>query len=156
SRRGGNLLLRSRCARLAARHAGHSQPSQPGADGMGVAFGGLHSRQDRRAHCSMIDIVVPDEQEGTRAVVKSWLKQVGDAVRRDDPIVELETDKVAVEIASPGEGLLSEILFEDGSEVEPGTVLGRITQAGAGTAPGATAVPPVAAKPVTPQRVESH
>lgn len=74
----------------------------------------------------MTDIVVPTEQEGTKAVVKTWLKKVGDTVRVDDPIVELETDKVAVEIAATSAGVLSEILVQDGAEVEPGTVLGRI------------------------------
>jgi 2-oxoglutarate dehydrogenase E2 component (dihydrolipoamide succinyltransferase) len=74
----------------------------------------------------MTDIVVPTEQEGTKAVVKSWLKKIGEPVRVDDPVVELETDKVAVEIAATANGVLTEILFEDGAEVEPGTVLGRI------------------------------
>ncbi|HWA31747.1 MAG TPA: 2-oxo acid dehydrogenase subunit E2, partial [Rhizomicrobium sp.] len=71
------------------------------------------------------------EQEGTKAVVKAWLKKVGDAVKVDDPIVELETDKVAVEVAATSAGVLSEILVEDGAEVEPGTVLGRIASSGA-------------------------
>jgi 2-oxoglutarate dehydrogenase E2 component (dihydrolipoamide succinyltransferase) len=74
----------------------------------------------------MTDIVVPTEQEGTKAVVKTWLKKVGDTIRIDDPVVELETDKVAVEIAATSAGVLSEILVEDGAEVEPGTILGRI------------------------------
>src|SRR5450432_4055716 len=74
-----------------------------------------------------MDIVVPTEQEGTKAVVKTWLKKIGDAVRVDDPVVELETDKVAVEIAATSAGTLSEILIEEGAEVEPGTVLGRVT-----------------------------
>jgi 2-oxoglutarate dehydrogenase E2 component (dihydrolipoamide succinyltransferase) len=72
------------------------------------------------------EIIVPTEQEGTTAVVKAWLKQVGDDVRINDPIVELETDKVAVEIAAPSDGILSEILIDAGAEVEPGAVLGRI------------------------------
>lgn len=80
---------------------------------------------------STTDIVAPAEQEGTKAVVKNWLKKVGDAVRVDDPIVELETDKVAVEIAATTDGVLHEILLESGSEVEPGTVLGRIAKRGA-------------------------
>jgi len=75
----------------------------------------------------MTDILVPTEQEGTKAVVKTWLKKVGDTVRVDDPVVELETDKVAVEIAATSAGVLSEILVDDGAEVEPGTVLGRIS-----------------------------
>ncbi|HWA30632.1 MAG TPA: 2-oxo acid dehydrogenase subunit E2 [Rhizomicrobium sp.] len=79
----------------------------------------------------MTDILVPTEQEGTKAVVKAWLKKVGDAVKVDDPVVELETDKVAVEVAATSAGVLSEILAEDGAEVEPGTVLGRIASGGA-------------------------
>ncbi len=82
----------------------------------------------------MTDILVPTEQEGTKAVVKAWLKNVGDVVRENDPVVELETDKVAVEIAASADGTLSEILAEEGAEVEPGAILGRI---GAGTATSA-------------------
>jgi len=81
----------------------------------------------------MTDIIVPTEQEGTKAVVKTWLKRIGDVVRVDDPVVELETDKVAVEIAATSAGTLSEILIEEGAEVEPGTVLGRVSAAGAAT-----------------------
>lgn len=73
-----------------------------------------------------VDIVVPAEQEGTTAVVKSWLKKIGEPVRVNDPVVEIETDKVAVEIAATADGVLSEILLDSGAEVEPGTVLGRI------------------------------
>lgn len=79
----------------------------------------------------MADIVVPTEQEGTKAVVKTWLKKIGDAVRADDPVVEIETDKVAVEIAATSAGVLSEVLVEEGAEVEPGTVLGRIADGAA-------------------------
>jgi len=86
----------------------------------------------------MADILVPTEQEGTKAVVKMWLKKVGDAVRENDPVVELETDKVAVEIAATADGTLSEILAEEGAEVEPGAVLGRIGAAGAGSVDKAT------------------
>lgn len=74
----------------------------------------------------MADIVVPAEQEGTTAVVKNWLRKVGESVRVNDPVVEIETDKVAVEIAATADGVLSEILLDEGAEVEPGTVLGRI------------------------------
>jgi 2-oxoglutarate dehydrogenase E2 component (dihydrolipoamide succinyltransferase) len=73
-----------------------------------------------------MDILAPTEQEGTKSVLKTWLKKIGDPVHADEPIVELETDKVAVEIASPGDGVLAEILIEPESDVEPGTVLGRI------------------------------
>jgi 2-oxoglutarate dehydrogenase E2 component (dihydrolipoamide succinyltransferase) len=76
------------------------------------------------------DIIVPAEQEGTKAVLKHWLKKRGDAVRRDEPLVEIETDKVAVEIAATTSGVLAEILVEPGAEIEPGRVLGRISQGG--------------------------
>lgn len=100
----------------------------------------------------MTDIVVPTEQEGTKAVVKTWLKKVGDTVRVDDPIVELETDKVAVEIAATSSGVLSEILVQDGAEVEPGTVLGRIGEGATASvdkaiAQGASATTPKAEAP---------
>ncbi|HEY4116012.1 MAG TPA: 2-oxo acid dehydrogenase subunit E2 [Rhizomicrobium sp.] len=77
------------------------------------------------------EIRAPEEQEGTKAVLKTWLKKVGDTVRINDPIVELETDKVAVEIAAEADGVLSEIVVEEGAEVEPGTVLGRIADSAA-------------------------
>ena len=79
----------------------------------------------------LTDIVVPAEQEGTKAVVKTWLKKRGDTVRLDEPIVEIETDKVAVEIAATANGVLSEILIEEGADVSPGSVLGRITKSAA-------------------------
>jgi len=72
------------------------------------------------------DILVPVEQEGTKAVLKAWLKKVGDSVRINDPVVELETDKVTLELAAETEGVLCEILVAPDTEVTPGTVLGRI------------------------------
>jgi 2-oxoglutarate dehydrogenase E2 component (dihydrolipoamide succinyltransferase) len=74
----------------------------------------------------MIEVRVPDEQEGTKAVVRAWLKRVGEAVAVNDPLVELETDKVTQEVPSPAAGVLSEILLETDAEAEPGALLGRI------------------------------
>jgi 2-oxoglutarate dehydrogenase E2 component (dihydrolipoamide succinyltransferase) len=74
-----------------------------------------------------MDIVVPQEQEGSKTIVKSWLKKVGDRVTENEPLVELETDKVAVEIAATANGVLSEIIAAEGAEVEPGTILGRLS-----------------------------
>ena len=95
-----------------------------------------------------IDIVVPVEQEGTQAVVKTWLKRPGDAVRIDEPVVELETDKVSVEIAATANGVLAEILIEEGTEVAPGALLGRIAEGSvqvASKVPSASvAAPPLA------------
>ncbi len=77
-----------------------------------------------------IDVLAPVEQEGTQAIVRSWLKKVGEPVAEGDPIVELETDKVAVEVPSPASGVLKEIIiFEDGAAT-PGAVLGRIGEGG--------------------------
>ncbi|HWT14052.1 MAG TPA: 2-oxo acid dehydrogenase subunit E2 [Allosphingosinicella sp.] len=77
----------------------------------------------------MIDVLVPAEQEGTKAVVRAWLKQVGERVEENDPLVELETDKVAMEVPAPAAGVLSEILLHSDEDAVPGAVLGRIAPA---------------------------
>jgi 2-oxoglutarate dehydrogenase E2 component (dihydrolipoamide succinyltransferase) len=74
----------------------------------------------------MIDVLVPEEQEGTQAVVRAWLRKVGDRVEVNDPLVELETDKVAMEVPAPAAGVLREILLDTNAEAVPGAVLGRI------------------------------
>ncbi|HEY5722059.1 MAG TPA: 2-oxo acid dehydrogenase subunit E2 [Allosphingosinicella sp.] len=74
----------------------------------------------------LIDVIAPIEQEGTQAVVRAWLRKVGDRVELNDPLVELETDKVAVEVPAPAAGILREILLDTDSEAIPGAVLGRI------------------------------
>ena len=74
----------------------------------------------------MIEIRVPDEQEGTKAVVRSWLRKVGDAVAENDPLVELETDKVTQEVPAPAAGVLAEIVLDTDAEAVPGALLGRI------------------------------
>src|SRR3954471_11014255 len=74
----------------------------------------------------MIDVLVPEEQEGTQAVVRAWLRKVGDRVELNDPLVELETDKVAVEVPAPAAGVLREILLDTDAEALPGAVLARI------------------------------
>jgi len=75
----------------------------------------------------MIEVRVPDEQEGTKAVVRAWLKQIGDAVAENDPLVELETDKVTQEVPAPAAGVLAEILLDTDDEAEPGALLARIS-----------------------------
>ncbi len=74
----------------------------------------------------MIEVRVPDEQEGTKAVVRAWLKQIGEAVAENDPLVELETDKVTQEVPAPAAGVLVEILLDTDDEAEPGALLARI------------------------------
>ncbi|HYM01692.1 MAG TPA: biotin/lipoyl-containing protein, partial [Stellaceae bacterium] len=73
------------------------------------------------------DIKVPALGESvTEATVARWLKKPGDAVAVDDPLVELETDKVTLEVNAPIAGTLSEILAAEGANVAVGAVLGRI------------------------------
>jgi 2-oxoglutarate dehydrogenase E2 component (dihydrolipoamide succinyltransferase) len=73
------------------------------------------------------DLVVPTLGESvTEATVSKWLKQVGDQVKADEPVVELETDKVSVAVPSPEAGVLSEIKIQAGSTVNVGAVLGSI------------------------------
>ena len=72
-------------------------------------------------------IVVPVLGESiTEATVAKWLKSKGDSVEADEPVVELETDKVNLEVPSPSDGVLSEINAQNGSTVEVGAVLGSI------------------------------
>jgi 2-oxoglutarate dehydrogenase E2 component (dihydrolipoamide succinyltransferase) len=77
----------------------------------------------------VIEVRVPDEQEGTKAVVRAWLKQVGDTVAENDPLVELETDKVTQEVPAPAAGVLTEIVLDTDAEAVPGALLGRIQTA---------------------------
>lgn len=74
----------------------------------------------------MTDILVPFEQEGTKAIVRSWLKRIGDVVAVDEPLVELETDKVTQEVPAPAAGVLREILLDTNAEAAPGALLGRL------------------------------
>jgi 2-oxoglutarate dehydrogenase E2 component (dihydrolipoamide succinyltransferase) len=91
----------------------------------------------------VIDILVPFEQEGTKAIVRSWLKKPGDLVALDDPLVELETDKVTQEVSSPGDGILDVIFLDTDAEAEPGVLLGRLRPVDAPVDAG-----PVLAEPV--------
>lgn len=85
----------------------------------------------------LIDIQAPLEQEGTKAVVRNWLRKIGETVKSGDALVELETDKVTQEVSAPADGVLAEILMRNGDDAPPGAVLGRIGSeaAGAGHAP---------------------
>ena len=81
-------------------------------------------------------IVVPALGESiTEATVAKWLKNTGDSVDADEPIVELETDKVNLEVPSPITGVLTEINSKDGSVVEVGALLGSVSESGSGVKP---------------------
>src|SRR5256885_10028560 len=76
---------------------------------------------------SEVEIRAPAEQtEGTRSQILRWLKSVGDAVAENEPLIEVETDKVTVEVAAPGSGTLREIFKQEQDEIGPGDLLGRI------------------------------
>jgi 2-oxoglutarate dehydrogenase E2 component (dihydrolipoamide succinyltransferase) len=94
------------------------------------------------------EIVVPALGESvTTATVARWIKQQGETVAADEPLVELETDKVTVEVNAPSAGVLSSIAVPEGTEVEVGSVLGTVDEAGAANASKPTAVSKPVATP---------
>ncbi|HEX2637806.1 MAG TPA: dihydrolipoamide acetyltransferase family protein [Gemmatimonadales bacterium] len=107
-----------------------------------------------------IDVIMPQMGESiAEGTLSRWLKQVGDAVKRDEPIFEISTDKVDAEIPAPNAGVLTEILVQEGQTVAVQTVVARIeTEAGAGaatsapapSAPAPSAPPPPAPPPQAP------
>jgi 2-oxoglutarate dehydrogenase E2 component (dihydrolipoamide succinyltransferase) len=92
----------------------------------------------------VIEVRVPDEQEGTKAVVRAWLRQVGDLVFENEPLVELETDKVTQEVPSPAAGVLAEIVLDTDAEAVPGALLARIETENSPAKAGAQEAKPVA------------
>ncbi len=111
-----------------------------------------------------IDIKVPTLGESvSTATVARWLKKAGESVAADEPLVELETDKVTVEVPAPQAGVLGAIQAEEGAEVEVGTVLGTVEEgAGKAKAPAAAAnpgagvnAPPAPRGPVSRPAVEA-
>src|SRR5881296_2381657 len=93
-----------------------------------------------------IKIVVPQLGESVaEGTVSKWLKAVGDRVRKEEPLVEIQTDKINVEIPSPAEGILEEIVVPEGTTVLVGTEIARLS--GAGDA-GAVSPAPAAAAAV--------
>jgi 2-oxoglutarate dehydrogenase E2 component (dihydrolipoamide succinyltransferase) len=75
------------------------------------------------------EVIVPANEDGTRATVLRWYKAVGDSVSKDEPLVELETDKVTVEIPAPASGTLIEVLKHPNDDVHPDEVLARLSLA---------------------------
>ena len=87
---------------------------------------------------SLADVIAPENEEGTKATILKWCKTAGDMILKDEPLLELETDKVTVEIPSPASGVLVEILKQPNEEVLPGQLLARVrTDAGGGAQNGA-------------------
>jgi 2-oxoglutarate dehydrogenase E2 component (dihydrolipoamide succinyltransferase) len=104
---------------------------------------------------TMTEIRVPTLGESvTEATIGRWFKKAGDAVAVDEPLVELETDKVTIEVPAPSAGVLGEIAAKDGETVAVGALLGQINAGAAGAKPAAApakpaapAAPPPAAAP---------
>ncbi len=91
------------------------------------------------------EIRVPTLGESvSEATVGTWFKKVGDVVKADEPLLELETDKVTIEVPSPAAGTLSEIVAQAGETVGLGALLGQIAAGGAAAAPAPAAAAPVA------------
>lgn len=79
---------------------------------------------------STIEVRAPaDQSEGTRSQILRWLKSPGEAVELNEPLIEVETDKVTIEIPSPAHGILQEIFKQEQEEIEPGELLGSIRAA---------------------------
>ncbi|MBN9580941.1 MAG: 2-oxoglutarate dehydrogenase complex dihydrolipoyllysine-residue succinyltransferase [Afipia sp.] len=106
----------------------------------------------------MAEIRVPTLGESvTEATIGRWFKKPGDAVAVDEPLVELETDKVTIEVPAPSAGTLGEIVAKDGETVAVGALLGQITEGAGGAKPAPAAAPakaaaPAAAAPVPAQK----
>src|SRR5438874_8483637 len=105
----------------------------------------------------MAEIRVPTLGESvTEATIGKWFKKPGEAVAVDEPLVELETDKVTIEVPSPAAGVLADIAAKDGDTVAVGALIGKINE-GAGTAASGkpesktAAAKPAAAAPAAPQ-----
>ncbi len=99
----------------------------------------------------MSQIVVPTLGESvSEATVAKWLKKEGEAVKADEPIVELETDKVTLEVNAPAAGMIAKIIAPAGSAVKVGALLGEIANSGGAVAPVAPSAPAVSAPAPTP------
>jgi 2-oxoglutarate dehydrogenase E2 component (dihydrolipoamide succinyltransferase) len=106
---------------------------------------------------ALFEIRAPaDQSEGTRSQILRWLKVIGDAVVVNEPLIELETDKVTVEIPAPVSGVLKEISKGEGDEVVPDDLLGKIELAGgaADTPPAVARHAPAPAATGTPARTQ--
>src|SRR6201996_3136338 len=98
-----------------------------------------------------IEIKVPAMGESvTEATISKWFKKEGDAVKRDEPLLELETDKVTVEVPSPADGAIESISAQAGATVAVGALLGAIAEGKGGSAAAPKAAAPKAEAPKPP------
>src|ERR1700687_2308467 len=100
---------------------------------------------------TMTEIRVPTLGESvTEATIGRWFKKAGDAVAVDEPLVELETDKVTIEVPAPSAGTLSEIAAKGGEPAAVGALLGKINEGAGGPAAKPAAAPAKTAAPAAP------
>jgi 2-oxoglutarate dehydrogenase E2 component (dihydrolipoamide succinyltransferase) len=111
---------------------------------------------------AITEVLVPQLSESiSEATLLNWKKQPGEAVQADEILIEVETDKVVLEVPAPASGVLAEIVKGDGSTVTSGEVLARIDTAAKAAAPAATPSAPApaaaaeAAKPAAKSSVAS-
>src|SRR5690348_2686182 len=98
-----------------------------------------------------VEIKVPAMGESvTEATISKWFKKEGDAVKRDEPLLELETDKVTVEVPSPADGAIESISAQAGATVQVGALLGAIAEGKAASAPAAKPATKAEAPKATP------
>ncbi len=135
---GENVEIGALLGRIGAGNGAAAAPSAPAAESAAPAASGSGEQ---------VKVAVPAMGESvTEGTLSQWLKQPGEAVAQDDPIAEIETDKVAIEVPAPVAGILSETLVTEGTTVEIGTEIAVIS---AGAAASATPVAaPAAAAPV--------
>jgi biotin carboxyl carrier protein len=115
--------------------SGNSSDRIDGPEFRGVSYEVEDARGERlepyRITVMVTEICLPKIKTSvTRASVGRWFKRVGDPVNIGEPLVEIETDNMTIEVAASATGVLSEILVRDGESVKTGTVLGKITEYG--------------------------
>ena len=99
----------------------------------------------------MADILTPALGESvTEATIARWTKKVGDPVRKDEVLVELDTDKVSLEVVAPADGTLGAIAFKDGDTVTPGAILGQVSEGAGAPAAKPAEAPKAEAAPAPP------
>jgi 2-oxoglutarate dehydrogenase E2 component (dihydrolipoamide succinyltransferase) len=100
---------------------------------------------------SLADVLAPQNEEGTKATILKWCKAAGESILKDEPLLELETDKVTVEIPSPASGVLVEVLKHPNEEVLPGQLLARVRTDGGGGARNGAATTDAGGSPALAQ-----
>src|SRR5882757_7933922 len=120
----------------------------PGRQGVNARLQRAMPGHDGKRKITMADILVPTLGESvSEATIGKWFKKPGDAVAVDEPLVELETDKVTIEVPAPAAGTLAEISAKDGDTVAVGALLGQIKDGASAAKPAAKPAATAETKP---------